>query len=76
MPQHLHSHDHHHDRPAAADAPALGSYLLAMSAGRRMALAAAVLAGLWVSVGWAVSHDPEQRAQTAAEPQASAGARQ
>jgi hypothetical protein len=63
-----HEHDHGHAHvhaPAAPAAPALdagsigiGTSLLAMGAGRRMAFAVGLLAVLWAVVAWALSFGP------------------
>jgi len=64
----LHDHVHSHETSLPTGMPALGSRLLAMSAGRRMGFAAVILLGLWACVGWAVSYDPSARTAQTAEP--------
>ena len=54
---HAHDHHHHHHQPQRHHLPAgmqLGSRVLAMSAGRRLAYAAAACIVVWAAVAWAL----------------------
>jgi hypothetical protein len=61
MTEQVHHHHEHHDHGASDQTPAAGSYLLAMSASRRLGYAALVLVALWGCVSWAMSQDESQR---------------
>ena len=53
----MHDHDHHGHVHAQAHVPAADLSVLAMSAARRVALAAAPLALLWAAVWWALAFE-------------------
>jgi hypothetical protein len=52
---HRHEHDHHHDHPGTVHPPdPLHPSILRLSAVERLALAAGLLAVMWLAVVWAM----------------------